>query len=268
MKLVFISVVVALAMSACANHNQQNNANHEAHADSSAQHENAHWAYNGEEGPDKWANLCPAYAPCNGQRQSPIDLSSALALNSDVQIKRNYHCVKGMEFINNGHSVQVNFSEGDKNLLNVNGVDFELKQFHFHSPSEHTMDGVHYDGEAHFVHVSADGQISVVGVFMKLGAENELIKHIISFIPEKAGEKVIVNQEVCPNAIFSDHDAYYIYEGSLTTPPCTEGVNWFVRKEAIEVSAAQLDALKKAMPANNARPVQATHEREFGKLDK
>jgi len=231
------------------------------------QTENVHWSYDGESGPEKWATLCPAYAACNGKKQSPVDLSSALSAEANVKLDRTYHCVSDIEVINNGHSVQINYKGGVVNVLKVNGKEYELKQFHFHCPSEHTLDGEHFDGEAHFVHVAEDGDISVIGVFLKEGAKSDFMEKIIKSIPEKPGESHIITDEICAGKVFSPDDEYYVYEGSLTTPPCTEGVNWFVRKKPVEVSKEQIEAIKKVMPPHNARPVQPLNGRTFGQLD-
>ncbi len=228
----------------------------------------AHWSYQGEDGPEKWATLCPDYATCNGERQSPVDLSSALSTEAKVTIDRTYHCVSNIEIVNNGHSVQVNFKGDVVNVMTIDGKPYELKQFHFHCPSEHTLDGKHFAGEAHFVHVADDGEISVIGLFIKEGKKNELLEQIIRNIPVKPGEKHLITEEICPAKEFSPNDKYYIYEGSLTTPPCTEGVNWFVRKKVMEASKEQIETIKKVMPPHNARPVQPLNDREFGKLDK
>lgn len=229
--------------------------------------ENAHWSYDGDDGPEKWETLCPAYATCNGERQSPINLSSALSTEANVTLQRTYHCVSDIEVVNNGHSIQVNFKGKVVNEITVNGKKFTLKQFHFHCPSEHTLDGKHFEGEAHFVNVAEDGDITVIGLFIKEGTENVLLDKIIRNLPVKAGEKHVITEEICPGKVFASTDKYYVYEGSLTTPPCTEGVNWFVRKESIEASKEQIEAIKKVMPTHNARPVQSLNNRKFGELD-
>ncbi len=274
LNLILLSVITITFFSCNSTGKKSHPADHEnthaelnaAHDDSAHAVENAHWAYEGESGPENWANLCPAYSTCNGERQSPIDLTSSLAISTDVKIKSSYKCFTGLEFINNGHSVQVNFAS-DSNKLEVNGKVFTLKQFHFHCPSEHTIDGEPMPSEVHFVHVSDEGEISVIGVFFKKGKENEFLKGIIANMPTTEGNKSIITSEICPGNIFKTTDEFYIYEGSLTTPPCTEGVNWFVRRKCMEASAEQIKALSGAMPVNNARPVQELNERVFGVLD-
>ncbi|MBI9067066.1 MAG: carbonic anhydrase family protein [Salinivirgaceae bacterium] len=270
----FLWVISFFAYTACSSGTKKDESTHKQDKSEDTEHQvksdnnaNAHWEYSGEAGPEKWADLCPAYASCSGERQSPIDLSSSIGDRTEVTLERTYNCISGIEFLNNGHSIQVNVTGDKPNTLTVNNQVFELKQFHFHCPSEHTLDGVAFAGEAHFVHVAENGEISVMGVFIKEGAENEYLSHIIPFIPENTGDKSEITDEICPGKVFTANDKYFIYEGSLTTPPCTEGVNWFVRRDYIEASAEQIEALKKAMPAHNARPVQPVNDREFGKLD-
>ncbi len=271
----FIGAILIMAISACSSGTKKtdhSNADeqvveHKESVEHKAQSENAHWSYEGEDGPEKWKDLCPAYATCSGERQSPIDLSSNIDLSSTLKIERTFNCVSNIEFINNGHSIQVNVTDEKVNTLNVNNELFKLKQFHFHCPSEHTLDGVAFDAEMHLVNVSDAGNISVIGVFIKEGKENVMLNKLLKVLPANAGDKNVITDEVCPAGEFSPDDEYYIYEGSLTTPPCTEGVNWFVRTKHIEASVEQIEALKKVMPANNARPVQPINDREFGELD-
>jgi len=259
------SIIAAMLLSltfACSNSGKKSCTTHEKHDDT----ELAHWGYEGDEGPEQWDKLCPAYSECKGHHQSPIDISSDLSTSTDIEIHQNYSYVSGVDFVNNGHSIQVNFNDAQKNMLNVNGKDFILKQFHFHFPSEHTIDGKELAGEAHFVHVSEDGHISVLGVFIEEGEPNDFIERLTHHIPTKEGETTTVTESICAQSAFSEHDDFYVYEGSLTTPPCTEGVNWFVRKTHMQATHEQLEALHKVMPDHNNRPVQPLYDRKIGEL--
>lgn len=249
-------------------HNHEGH-DHAAHADSATEehgehgdkHAKPHWGYAGENGPENWANLCKDYATCSGTHQSPIDITEAMVSDSLTELAMSYLETSGCNFVNNGHSVQVNFPETSQNKLTLKGKEFQLKQFHFHCPSEHTVNGEAFPSEAHMVHVSSDGEISVVGVLIKEGAENPFLAGILSQLPKKEGDKNDLTAAVVPNSLLPEDVKYYAYAGSLTTPPCTEGVNWFVLKTTIEASAEQIEILKSAMPANNARPVQQANER-------
>lgn len=259
----FIIATLLLSLTlACNTTSKKENTKHKEHSGT----ELAHWGYEGEEGPEEWDKLCPAYSDCRGHHQSPIDISSDLSTTSNIEIHQNYSYVSGVDFVNNGHSIQVNFNKGQENKINIEGKDFVLKQFHFHFPSEHTIDGKELAGEAHFVHVSEDGHISVLGVFIEEGEPNEFIEKLTHHIPTEVGKKTIVTESICAQSAFSEHDEFYIYEGSLTTPPCTEGVHWFVRKTHIQATHEQLEALHKVMPKHNNRPVQPINDRKIGEL--
>lgn len=228
----------------------------------------AHWGYEGEEGPEFWAELNPASALCrDGARQSPVDLGEAVegsgaALRRDygkgaLYIARNAHVV---DFLDNGHTIQVTYDRGS--TLAVGDLEFELVQFHFHAPSEHTVDGRHYPVEMHLVHQSEDGELAVIGVFIEEGEHHPAIQALINGLPAEHGEeRHFEGVEIDVDAFMPLEDRFYRYEGSLTTPPCTEGVHWAVMAQRLRVSAEQIAALDAAMPENN-RPVQPPGLRE------
>jgi carbonic anhydrase len=211
-----------------------------------------HWTYEGEEGPAKWAELSPAFEACGaGTTQSPIDLAKP-AMQDLTNIKFNYQPSK-VNIVNNGHTVQVNYDPGS--YIELDGTRYDLAQFHFHAPSEHSVDGKLADAEVHLVHKSADGQLAVVGVLIKTGAENPAFTTVAANIPATAGPAQSVDAMVNAANMLPETQATYRYTGSLTTPPCTEGVHWNVMATPIEMSAAQLATLTAVMHANN-RPVQ------------
>ena len=227
-----------------------------AYADSSKH--GSHWGYEGHEGPAHWAEMSKEFATCgSGSRQSPIDID--MTISADLQpIQFDYKTVK-LEILNNGHTIQVNRGQGSS--ITVDGEKYDLLQFHFHTPSENTVGGKPYDMEMHLVHKSAKGQLAVVGVFLKAGKDNAVLAKAWEHMPSHAGHKEQV-ASVSLNAadLLPADRSYNRFNGSLTTPPCSEGVKWFVMKQPIEVSAAQVQAFAKVI-GHNARPVQPLNDR-------
>ena len=226
------------------------------------------WHYDGEEGPEHWGDLAPAFATCrDGRSQSPVDIASA-ATTDDVpaltlrfpsatlRIAHHEHVADG---INNGHTIQITYDEGD--TLTFGGIAYDLVQYHFHNPSEHTFSGRGYPMEMHMVHRAADGALAVVAVMIAEGRHNAAFEPFWANLPRTKGvethyEHVAVDVDAL---LPSDHTSYR-YEGSLTTPPCTEGVKWFVLTHPIEVDAAQIGAFA-ALIHGNSRPVQPLNGR-------
>ncbi len=218
----------------------------------------SHWGYEGLEGPEHWAELSKEYAICGtGTRQSPIDIPVATPAKLPP-IKFDFEQAT-LEILNNGHTIQVNHDEGSS--ITVDGERFDLLQFHFHTPSENTVGGKHHDMELHMVHKSAKGQLAVVGVFMKAGKENKVLSNIWEHIPSQAGDKKKVSSvRIHPVGLLPADRSYSRFNGSLTTPPCSEGVKWFVMQNPIEVSAGQIEKFTKTVSENN-RPVQPLNGR-------
>jgi carbonic anhydrase len=227
----------------------------------------AHWTYEGEKGPRFWGKLDPDFSLCEaGQKQSPIDIAKTAPatlpkLRADfspakLQIVHHEHVA---DEINNGHTIQINYTEGD--TLTIGDTNYELIQFHFHAPSEHTIHGKHYPMEVHFVHKSSSGNLAVVGVFIEQGAHNKAFDPIWANLPKQKGvqshyEHVHVDVD---NLLPHSHKSYR-YDGSLTTPPCSEGVKWIVMKSPIQISKEQIRTFTSIVKGNN-RPVQPLHHR-------
>ncbi|QWD78390.1 carbonic anhydrase [Polynucleobacter sp. MWH-Svant-W18] len=208
------------------------------------------WGYEGKVGPDNWGNLSQEFATCKvGQQQAPIDIPTMSATKATAPIKTNYKASAG-EIINNGHTIQVALS--DAGGANLSGVDYKFLQTHFHAPGEEKVDGKSYPFNAHLVHQSADGKLAVIGVFFKEGAENPVFKEVFAQMPDKEG-KVALKGKIDPAGLLPKSLAYYSYAGSLTTPPCSEGVTFYILKTPMEMSKAQLEQFKKLYPMN-ARP--------------
>jgi len=217
------------------------------------------WGYEGETGQEFWAELSPEFHLCGeGTQQSPVDIVAAMEYEDSPKVKLKYKKTP-LVIKNNGHTIEVEYETGS--MLKLDGEEYRLLQFHFHTPSEHTVDGGPFPMEAHLVHINSSGQLAVVGIFMEEGDENEFIQTIWDYMPIQEGEMLVENTDINVKHFLPDDDeAYFHYAGSLTTPPCSEGVKWFVLNESVEVSAAQIMQFKAIFPLN-ARPVQALNDR-------
>lgn len=217
-----------------------------------------HWGYSGAGRPEIWGELDKSYATCKtGQAQSPIDITAS-APTVVESITFNYRATP-LKIVNNGHTIQVNTNP--ESSITLHGKKYTLVQFHFHSPSEHTMHGKHAVMELHLVHKNDEGQLAVVGVLMQPGKPHPLLKTLVEQLPANVNqEQVIQSVRLNPKNLLPRATQYYHYNGSLTTPPCSEGVAWFVMKTPLEVSAEQV-AQFTAVMHQNARPVQPLHNR-------
>lgn len=216
-----------------------------------------HWTYSGEKGPENWARLAPAFATCAGKNQSPINLTGFI--EADLKPISISYQAGGNEILNNGHTVQVNYAVGSS--ISVDGIRFDLKQFHFHAPSENHVNGKSYAMEAHLVHADKAGNLAVVALMFTEGAENTALAGIWSLIPKNAGEANGLRPAFAAAQLLPSNRDYYRFNGSLTTPPCTEGVRWLVMKTPLSASREQVDAFSKVMHHPNNRPVQPVNAR-------
>jgi carbonic anhydrase len=229
-----------------------------AEAKGHAAHHPAHWGYSGENGANHWGSMEPGFALCkNGKEQSPININMA-GTGKPSAIDFGY-AQSGAEVINNGHTIQVNLANGG--AIKLDGSDYTLLQFHFHTPSEEKIGGKSYPMVAHLVHKSAAGQLAVVAVLFELGDENQALKPIFSALPAKAAETTKLMSGFNTMSILPAYKGHYKFMGSLTTPPCSEGVHWQVMKQRVELSKQQLESFRKLYPMN-ARPVQPLHGRK------
>lgn len=230
-----------------------------AHSENShAASPHAHWSYKGENDPDHWGDM-EGNAVCKtGHAQSPINIvTSNVAKSSYGPISINYGPIAG-NIINNGHTIQTNVNSG--NYINIGGKHYNLVQFHFHTPSEEAINGKRYPMVAHFVNKSEDGQLAVIAVLFKTGRENAYLRRIFNEMPKTTDNKVDL-PKIDIGHILPEDKSYYSFTGSLTTPPCSEGVKWHVLKTPVELSAAQLNKFQKLYPMN-ARPVQPLYDRQ------
>jgi carbonic anhydrase len=219
--------------------------------------ENHDWTYGGEAGPERWGSLGAANAACSaGSQESPLDIVEPIrALLPPLDIRWPKRPDK---IVNNGHTIQLNFAEG--NTLDVGGRSYALTQFHFHHPSEHLVGGKTFAMEVHFVHAAKDGSIAVLGVLIVPGKANAVFHKIVSTMPAEEGAPVEADPAIDTTRLLPAGRTYYQYEGSLTTPPCTETVDWFVLTDKISVAEADIAVFAKLYPMN-ARPVQNRQRR-------
>jgi carbonic anhydrase len=217
-----------------------------------------HWTYEGEEGPSHWGELDESYATCSvGKSQSPIDV-----LNPSEQDLTNisfHYQPSKLNILNNGHTVQVNYDPGS--YIELDNTRYDLVQFHYHAPSEHTIDGESFPSELHIVHRSADGNLAVVGILLKEGAENVAYQPFISNLPAEKTDPKDTGVSINAIDLLPSSQTTFRYNGSLTTPPCTEGVNWLLMTTPVELSAQQLTALDSLFEGGTNRPVQPMNDR-------
>lgn len=228
-----------------------------AHGASAEQHRHIHWSYEGEGAPENWAKIDPNNNVCAiGQRQSPIDIREGIKVDLEP-VKFDYH-PSTFRIVDNGHTVQVNV--GDSRIT-LTGKTYELVQFHFHRPSEEKVNGRRFDMVAHMVHKADDGALAVVAVLLERGQENPFIQTLWNNLPlEKNSPVSPPSLSIDPMALLPAARDYYTYMGSLTTPPCTEGVLWLVMKQPVQVSTDQISIFSRLYP-NNIRPIQPSANR-------
>lgn len=218
-----------------------------------------HWSYAGDNGPAHWAGLGDADLACGeGKLQSPIPLHASQAVPHSAQFQILYRPSKA-QVVNNGHTVEADVA-GDADFVVFDGEPYRLKQFHFHAPSEHTLDGKRYPLEIHFVNQSDDGNITVVGAMVEPGAENRALTTIFDGLPTEG--RAELREEIDLARVLPADRHAWVYTGSLTTPPCTEGVHWIVLRQPVEMSAAQIRAFQRLYPDNH-RPLQQRNGREL-----
>jgi carbonic anhydrase len=219
--------------------------------------EGTHWSYEGDAGPAKWGDLDAANKVCAiGSQQSPIDIGATV--KSRLPALKIRWARRADTIINNGHTIQLNFAEGS--TMTFGEAKYKLLQVHFHRPSEHLIAGKNFPMEAHFVHRADSGALAVVGVLMATGRSNTAFHNITSTMPAKEGPAVKADPRINPNALLPAKLSYYRYPGSLTTPPCTEIVEWLLLTNPIHVAEADVASFAKLYPLN-ARPAQKDNRR-------
>ena len=215
------------------------------------------WSYEGAGGPAHWAGLKPEYAACGkGERQSPIDIRDGLKLQ--LEPLRFAYQASGFRVIDNGRTVRVNIAGG--NRLDVMGRRYELKYFEFHRPAEVRIEGKAFDMSAHLVHEDAEGRVAVVAVPLERGAAHPGVQAVWNNLPLEKHAELAAPSPLDPATLLPQDGRYATFMGSMTTPPCQEGVLWMVMKTPVAVSDYQLAVFSRLYPMN-ARPVQPAHGR-------
>jgi len=217
-----------------------------------------HWGYEGNELPENWAKLSPEYQMCDlGKNQSPIDISGAIEAQVG-NLDTHYGQTSG-QIVNNGHTVQIT-EKNPNDYIIIRGEKYHLVQFHFHSPSENKVDGKSYPMEGHFVHANKDGELLVMAVMFDEGNENTSVEQLLSLLSEQEN-KPINFENINIASFLPKGKSYYRFSGSLTTPPCSEGVTWIVLKNPMTLSKPEIDKFAHAFKHHNNRPTQPLNGR-------
>jgi carbonic anhydrase len=237
----FVPTMLALSLTVCAQ-----------------DHKSPHWGYEGDQGPSHWGALSPDFALCqSGHHQSPIDIRNPQP--ADLPPLQVDYKTSPLHIIDNGHTIMIDYAPGS--YIQVGDKRYMLKQFHFHRPSEEEINGKAYEMSLHLVHADEQGNLAVVAVLLKRGTDNPLIHELWSDLPkEKEHEEQLDNVQINVKALLPRDLGYYTFSGSLTTPPCTENVTWFVLKRPVTVSAAEIQRFKK-LYRHNARPTEPLYDR-------
>jgi len=216
-----------------------------------------HWAYSGDTGPESWGMLKPEFQQCMlGKRQSPIDIREGIPVQLDP-IQFDYRA-SAFKVIDNGHTIQANVEPG--NSITVLGRRYELLQFHFHRPSEERINGKQFDMVAHLVHKDVEGKLAVIAVLIDQGNQHPMMQLVWNALPLEKGMEQASSVPIDLNLVLPERKQYFTYMGSLTTPPCSEGVLWMVMKQPAQMSREQIAIFAKMYPMN-ARPIQSAQGR-------
>jgi len=223
------------------------------------QHAGPHWSYGGTDGPTHWGELDKTFKTCQlGHHQSPIDIRAPKP--ADLPPIQFAYRPTSLHIVNNGHTIQVNYAPGS--FIIVGDKRYQLTQFHFHHPSEERINGKGFEMVAHLVHAAPDGKLAVVAVLLDAGAANPVIASLWQHLPAHEGrEQKLDDVQIDVTGLLPQDRGYYTFTGSLTTPPCSEDVTWFVLKAPEPISQSQADAFGKIYP-RDARPVQPLNDRE------
>jgi carbonic anhydrase len=222
------------------------------------QHPEHTWDYGDAHGPSHWGDLSPEFAPCKiGHHQSPVDIRNAQ--KAALPAIEFHYKPSPLHIIDNGHTIQINYAPGS--FIIVGGKKYALRQFHFHRPSEEKINGRGFDMTLHMVHVAENGKLAVVAVLLRQGGENALVRELWNDLPrEKEKEELLEKVQIDISSMLPADQSYYTFSGSLTTPPCSEEVTWFVLKQPVTISAAEIQQFSQ-LYRNDARPTQPLYDR-------
>jgi carbonic anhydrase len=222
-------------------------------------HHAPHWTYEGHTSAEHWGDMQSDFAECKlGKNQSPIDIYAGATEKANLAPIKPAYKSSAADLVNNGHTIQIDLT--DAGGASLSNGDYKISQFHFHTPSEEKINGLSYPLVAHMVHKNAAGNLAVVAVLFKEGKENAALKDVFSRLPPKEGKAALATG-FDPSKLLPTNLSYFSFTGSLTTPPCSEGVSWHVLKNPVEMSAAQINAFKNIYRMN-ARPVQPLNGRK------
>jgi carbonic anhydrase len=248
----------ALAWAGCGDDDESEGGSREPTAGSTgSQLGEVYWSYEGDRGTARWGSLADDFAVCaEGVEQSPVDIQTSGLERGDLPAPRLDWRAADMEAANNGHTIQVNVPEGSSTQFD--GETYQLVQFHWHRPSEHTFDGRSFAMELHFVHRAESGVLAVLAVLLEDGPEDTLYDVLFTEQPREGETRTLVSFD--PLRLLPDDLTAYAYPGSLTTPPCSEGVSWYVLRQPRAISGEQAGRF---LYDGNARPVQPLNDRQI-----
>jgi carbonic anhydrase len=222
-----------------------------------------HWSYEGQESPEHWSEIKGNEKCGQSKSQSPINIITSKTKNDKnpdkLHFSYDYGDIKDIE--DNGHSLQFDFKEG--NFITYSGKKYTLIQFHAHEESEHTIDGIRYPLELHFVHKAVDGSVLVIGAMVKEGEENSYFEKLKIFKNLAKHSKEDTDIIFNPEKMYPKNKGYYSYSGSLTTPPCSDNVTWIIFKDPIEMTEEEIVEISKHLPKSNNRPLQPLNGRKI-----
>lgn len=225
----------------------------------SAMAEHAHWGYQGDNAPENWGKIADAHTCATGKTQSPIDIFASRTNQKLPKLKFNYRHANINKIANHGHSLHFYF--GSNSTLTYNNTVYTLVQLHAHEPAEHTMNGVRYPLELHFVHQAADHSHLVVTVFVEESKENSYFEKMAILKQLAKNGNQNTNISFNPEQLYPHNRSYYRYTGSLTTPPCSESVTWILFRQPITLSKAEIEDISHYLAKNNNRPIQPLNNR-------
>lgn len=257
------AAILASSLAACSATSMAPQQQLKAEQQKAETHKVPHWSYAGTTGPENWAKLDSSFSKCaDGREQSPIDIELAdVKVDKTVEMLNIHYNLTPMTVLNNGHTIQVNDASGNNSIL-LDGVKYTLVQMHFHKPSEHQINGQNFAMEGHLVHKNSKGELAVLGFLIKEGQENKQLAEIWTKLPKEEiiqGSK-LTNPVDLVNLLPAEKKSFR-YNGSLTTPPCTEAVKWTVLSAPIEMSKEQIASFGSIFPDNH-RPVQSLYNRQ------
>lgn len=222
-----------------------------------------HWSYEGKESPEHWEELEGNEKCGQGKTQSPINILSSKTVKDKSLKKIDFRYDSGdvEDILDNGHSLQFDFKDGS--YINYDHKKYTLLQFHAHEESEHTIDGIRYPLELHFVHKASDGSLLVIGVMVKEGDENSYFEKLKVFKILAKNGKEDTDITFNPEKMYPKNKGYYTYQGSLTTPPCSDNVTWIMFKNPIQMTEDEIKDIARHLPKNNNRPIQPLNQRKI-----